>query len=259
MWLPTFLLLVVATTVISDDTKSEFKKSFSRNCDTGYSLTCLKLDIVSWVEKLNEEENYSLLPGVSIVRENVTSRNANTADIVADLAREFPNDPEARLDMFLMKKVSKFFDSHSIKLKLWSENGIDGASARKGGGGGYGGGGGKKGDGGGMGYLLAAAAMMKGTLMAIAMGALAALAGKALMAALMSLVLSALAALKGGGGGGGKTTYEVVAKPVYTSSHSHSVAHEDYGGGGGGHSGYGRSFENKPLPLGLQPGYKPGN
>lgn len=259
MWLPTFLLLVVATTVISDDTKSEFKKSFSRNCDTGYSLTCLKLDIVSWVEKLNEEENYSLLPGVSIVRENVTSRNANTADIVADLAREFPNDPEARLDMFLMKKVSKFFDSHSIKLKLWSENGIDGASARKGGGGGgYGGGGGKKGDGGGMGYLLAAAAMMKGTLMAIAMGALAALAGKALMAALMSLVLSALAALKGGGGGGGKTTYEVVAKPVYTSSHSHSVAHEDYGGGGG-HSGYGRSFENKPLPLGLQPGYKPGN
>ncbi|XP_066247967.1 uncharacterized protein [Euwallacea similis] len=257
MWLPIILILSLTSHhVFGDESKSEFKKSFSRNCDTAYSLTCLKLDIVNWVEKLNEEDNYNLLPGVSIVRENV-SASANTADIVADLAREFPNDPEARLDMFLMKKVSRFFNNHSLKLKLWSDNSVDGASARKSGGG-LGGGGGKKGDGGGLGYILAAAAMMKGTLMAIAMGALAALAGKALMAALLSLVLSALAALKGGGGGGGKTTYEVVAKPVYSSSHSHSVAHEDYGGSGG-HSGYGRSFDGQPLPLGLQPGYKPGH
>ncbi|KAL1494636.1 hypothetical protein ABEB36_010205 [Hypothenemus hampei] len=252
-WSALLVILLTATTGLSEEIKSEFKKSFSKNCDTAYTLTCLKLDIVSWVEKLNEEDNYNLLPGISIVKENETF-NLNTADIVADLAREFPNDPEARLDQFLMRKVTKFINNHSIKLKLWNDNGIDAASARKGGGGG---GGGKDKGGGGLGYLLAAGAMMKGALMAIAMGALAALAGKALMAALMSLVLSALAAFKGSGGGGGKTTYEVVAKPVYTSSHSHSVAHEDYGGGG--HAGYGRSFGNHPLPLGLQPDYKPGN
>ncbi|ERL86317.1 hypothetical protein D910_03725 [Dendroctonus ponderosae] len=256
MWPPVLLcLLLVAAPVLSEESKYEFKKSFSKNCDSSYTLTCFKLDVVSWVEKLNEEDSYNLLPGVSLVRENDTSK-ATTADTVADLAREFPNDPESRLDVFLMRKVSKFMNNHSIKLKLWSENSIDGATARGGGGGGGGGGKGSKGGGGGgMGYLLAAGAMMKGTLMAIALGALAALAGKALMAALLSLVLSAIAALKGSGGGGGKTTYEVVAKPVYSQSHSHSSAHEDYGGG---HSGYGRSFDHQPLPLGLQPDYKPG-
>ncbi|CAG9760729.1 unnamed protein product [Ceutorhynchus assimilis] len=239
------VFLFVITPALSDENKSEFKKSFSKNCDSSYTLTCLKLDIVSWVETLNEEDNYALLPGVSIVRENISAR-ANTADIVADLAREFPNDPEARLDVFLMRKVTGFINNHSIKLKLWSDN-IDIASAR-GKGGGFGG------KGGGLGYLIAAGAMMKGTLLAIALGALAALAGKALMAALMSLVLSALAGLKGMGGHG-KTTYEVVAKPVYTASHSHSTSHEDYGHGA--HSGYGRSFADQPLPIGLQPNYKP--
>ncbi|XP_050304357.1 uncharacterized protein LOC126741923 [Anthonomus grandis grandis] len=238
-----FALLTV--TVAGNENKSEFKKSFSKNCDVAYTLTCLKLDIVSWVEKLNEEDNYSLIPGVSLVRENSNGARSSTADIVADLARDFPNDPEARLDVFLMRKLTGFISNHSIKLKLWNDEGV---SARKGGGG-LGGG-----KGGGLGYLLAAGAMMKGTLMALALGGLAAIAGKALMAALMSLMLSALAGLKGMGGGG-KTTYEVVAKPVYTSSHSHSTSHEDYGHGG--HSGYGRSFSDQPLPLGLQPQYQP--
>ncbi|KAJ8952326.1 hypothetical protein NQ318_017220 [Aromia moschata] len=86
------------------------------------------------------------------------------------------------------------------------------------------------------------------------MGGLAALAGKALMTGLISLLLSAIIGLKSLSGGGGKTTYEVVSKPVYTHSASHSASHEDYGHHG--HSGYGRSFD-MPLPLGLQPEYKP--
>ncbi|CAH1154262.1 unnamed protein product [Phaedon cochleariae] len=233
--------------VISD--RSDYKRSIAKDCDKSYSTTCLKLDIVSWVDKLNEDDNYSIFRGVTIVRDNATARSS-TADIVADLAREFPNDPDARLDAFLLKKIQGFLSSHSIKVHLEQE---DAASARKGGGGGFGGGG-KKGDGG-MGMLLAAGAMMKGTLMALALGALAALAGKALMTGLISLLLSAIIGLKSLSGGGGKTTYEVVSKPVYTHSNSHSSSHEDYHHGGG-HSGYGRSFD-MPLPLGLQPEYKP--
>ncbi|KAJ8972949.1 hypothetical protein NQ317_004373 [Molorchus minor] len=91
--------------------------------------------------------------------------------------------------------------------------------------------------------------------MALALGALAALAGKALMTGLISLLLSAIIGLKSLSGGGGKTTYEVVSKPVYTHSNTHSSSHEDYGGHHG-HSGYGRSFD-MPLPLGLQPEFKP--
>lgn len=237
------------TTVKSD--KSDFKRSLSRDCANSYSPTCLKLDIVSWVDKLNEEDDYSVLPGVTVVRENASAR-ANTADMVAELARDFPNDPEARLDAFLMKKVAGYLNSHSIKLNLYdAQNAITGRG-RGGGGGGGGLGGGKKG---GMGAILAAAAMMKGTLMALALGALAALAGKALMTGLISLMLSAIIGLKSLAGGQGKqTTYEIVSKPVYTHSSSHSSGHEEHGGHG--YSSYGRSFD-MPLPLGLQPGYQP--
>lgn len=237
------------TTVKQD--RGDFKKSLSRDCANSYSLTCLKLDVVSYVDKLNEDDNISVVPGVTVVRENGSAR-ANTADLVADLARDFPNDPEARLDAFMTKKLTNYLNTHSIKLNLMDT--VSGAeTARKGGGGGLGGG--KKG-GGGLGMLLAAGAMMKGTLMALALGGLAALAGKALMTGLISLMLSAIIGLKSLTSGGGKqTTYEIVSKPVYSHSSSHSSAHEDHGGHYG-HSSYGRSFD-MPLPLGLQPDYKP--
>lgn len=255
------LVLAVICTVFADDAtpkpsdRSDFKRSLSRDCATTYSATCLKLDIVSWVDKLNEEDDYSVLPGVSVVRENGSAR-ANTADIVAELARDFPNDPEARLDAFLMKKVTGYLSSHSLRLNLHDASKEVG-QARGGGGGGLGGGGGgggKKG-GGGLGILLAGAAMMKGTLMAIALGALAALAGKALMTGLISLMLSAIIGLKALTSHGHKqTTYEIVSKPIYTQSHTHSASHEEHGGHG--YSSYGRSFDT-PLPLGLQPDYQP--
>ncbi|XP_018575221.1 uncharacterized protein LOC108914015 [Anoplophora glabripennis] len=234
--------------------KSEYKKSLSRDCINAYSATCLKLDILSWVDKLNEEDDYSVLPGVSVIREN-NSVGANTADLVAELARDFPNDPDARLDAFLIKKVTSYFNSHSIRLHLLDQNTVETA---RGGGGGGGGGGGNKG-GGGMGnmggMILAAGAMMKGTLMALALGGIAALAGKALMTGLISLLLSAIIGLKALTHGHKSTTYEIVSKPIYSHSNTHSVSHEDHGHGYG-HSSYGRSF-NMPLPLGLQPDYNP--
>ncbi|XP_018321588.1 uncharacterized protein LOC108734498 [Agrilus planipennis] len=262
-----FLFIVITTirgensTENSEKTtsaRSDFKKSLSRDCASKYTITCLKFDIVSWVDKLNEEDNYDVLPGVSVVRENGTAR-ANTADMVAELARDFPNDVEARLDAFLIKKVSGYLNTHSIKLKLFGneDDFANQGTARGGGGGGFGGGGGNSKKGGGMGgVLLAGAAMMKATLMALALGALAALAGKALMTGLISLMLSTIIGLKSLTHGGGKTTYEVIAKPIYSHANTHSVSHEDHHAHGG-YSSYGRSFDDTPLPLGLHPEYKP--
>lgn len=236
--------------------RGDNKRSFARDCANSYSTTCLKLDIVSWVDKLNENDDYSVVPGVTVVREDGSARS-NTADMVAELARDFPNDPDARLDAFLMKKVTNYLNSHSIKMNLFdAQTAVE--SARKGNNylGTKGGGGGKKGGMGSM--LLAAGAMMKGTLFALALGALAALAGKALMTGLISLMLSAIIGLKSLAGGGHKqTTYEIVSKPVYSHSNTHSTSHEEHAGGHG-YSGYGRSFD-MPLPLGLQPGYQPGH
>ncbi|XP_031370827.1 uncharacterized protein LOC102680836 [Apis dorsata] len=83
---------------------------------------------------------------------------------------------------------------------------------------------------------------LSGTLGAIGFGALALLAGKALMTGLMALMLSAIVGLKSlASGGEKKTTYEIVSKPVYSSSHTHSS--EEHHGHGYGHSGYGRSLD----------------
>lgn len=94
--------------------------------------------------------------------------------------------------------------------------------------------------------------------MALGMGAVALLAGKALMTGVMALVLAAITGLKSLASGGKQTTYEIVAKPVYSSSHTHSTSHEDvhgHGGGGHGHSGYGGY--GRSLDVGYSPYSQP--
>jgi len=88
------------------------------------------------------------------------------------------------------------------------------------------------------------------------MGAVAALAGKALLTGMMALTLAGIVALKAlTSKGEKKTTYEIISKPVYSHSHSYSTGHS---GGHGGHShedhgaysggGYGRAFTEFKLP-----------
>ncbi|XP_066146154.1 uncharacterized protein [Euwallacea fornicatus] len=245
VFVATLVDLSSAEEVQKKSDRNELEKSLLKNCED-YSLTCLKLDLASLMDKLNKNKDISVFPGVSIVREN-NSDKSTTSDLVTELAREFPDDPNARLDAFLLKKVSGFLNNHSIKLNLWKavEDGAAGTARKKD----------KKG-GDGLGMLLAAGAMMKGMLMALALGGIAAIAGKALMTGLISLLLSAIIGLKSlAGGGGGHSTYEVVAKPVYSTSHTHSTSHE--GGGWEGGYGHGRSLMDAPLPLALQPGFKP--
>lgn len=94
-----------------------------------------------------------------------------------------------------------------------------------------------------MNAMMAGLMMMKGTLGALGFGALAMLAGKALMTGLMALMLSAIVGLKSlTSGGEKKTTYEIISKPVYSSSNTHSTE-EHHSGHGYGHSGYGRSLD----------------
>lgn len=216
--------------------RADFKRSLQRDCSKSYTTTCMKLDLVSWVERLSEDDNYQVLPGISLVREGESGR-ANTADLVAELARDFPNDAEARLDAFLLKKVTNYLDSHTIRVRLFDDQDKNAASARKK-------------DKGGMGGAMAALMMMKGTMGALGLGALAALAGKALMTGLMALMLSAIVGLKSLAGGGHKqTTYEIVSKPIYSHAHTHSASHEEVGHHG---HGWGRNFQDLPIPLSIQ-------
>ncbi|XP_022827556.1 uncharacterized protein LOC111357194 isoform X1 [Spodoptera litura] len=213
-------------------------RAMKKDCTSGiFSPTCLKIEAISMLEKLSAKEELRLLPGVSVVKEDSKENGSKVEEFAAELARSFPSKPDERLDKYLLYRLGNYLDTHTVKLRLLDENAAEEARALVGEARGKGGLGGKKG---GMGGLLAAGLLMKGTLMSMGLGALALLAGKALMTAMMSLLLSAIIGIKSLSGGKGSTTYEIVSKPIYTHSHSHSTAHEDVGGYG--HSGYGRSM-----------------
>uniref|UniRef100_A0A1A9VDN4 Uncharacterized protein n=1 Tax=Glossina austeni TaxID=7395 RepID=A0A1A9VDN4_GLOAU len=211
---------------------------------------------------LSAREEVRLLSGASIIRD-VSRRSIKNSALISDAARGYPNNPNARFNAYILRKLYNYLQTHYLRLKLLNQQPIE--EGRKGddyGGGGGGYGGNKKG-----GYeaMIAAAMMIKGTLlqrihrtedplrpssrflsigslMAMAIGGVALIAGKALMAALMALTMAAVAGLKGMSGGGGKsTTYEIVAKPIHTSGYTQSMSYDEghMMNNNGGSSGYG--------------------
>ncbi|CAG9569453.1 unnamed protein product [Danaus chrysippus] len=213
-----------------EPTAENTSKSLRKDCSNGiFSVTCLKIEAISVLEKLSSRDELNLLPGISVVKES-KENDSKAEEFAADLARAFPSKPEERLDKYLLYRLGSYLDNHSVKLRLMDSGATEEARALMSEGRGKGDmlGGGKKG---GMGGLVVAAMMMKGTLMTIGLGALALLAGKALMTAMMSLLLSGIIGIKSLAGGK-SSTYEVIAKPVYSG-------HDE----GYGHSGYGRNLK----------------
>ncbi|XP_049548079.1 uncharacterized protein LOC125959302 [Anopheles darlingi] len=211
--------------------------SSKKMCDQRYNVNCLKLELVSFLERVTNQKEYNLMAGVSVVRDpgaNITK----TTDLIAEVTRIFPTNPEKRLDEFLLSKLNDYLQTHSLRLKFIDSDAFEKARevfiGRKG----------KIGKKGGLETLIAGAMMMKGTLAAVGLGALALIAGKALMTGLLALMLAAIVGLKslasGGGGGHKSTTYEIVAKPMY--SHSHSE-HDEVAHGHTGYGGYGRAYD----------------
>ncbi|XP_016971376.2 uncharacterized protein LOC108038992 [Drosophila rhopaloa] len=235
----------VATETLRKPQKAD---SLLNGCETSsFSWMCLKIEFVKIMEKLAEQEELNVLPGISVVKdENATE--LKTSELMAEVARSYPSDPSTRLNGYIVAKLENLLKTRFLRFRLLDDKPL--VEGRKH----------KFGKKGGLEALVAAGVMMKGMLMAMGLGAIALMAGKALMAALMALTLSGVLGLKSLAGGGGKsTTYEIVAKPIYTSSHSHSVTHEDgghghsphfaAGGGGGGtasgfgYGGYARSLK----------------
>lgn len=80
-----------------------------------------------------------------------------------------------------------------------------------------------------------ALALKAAALLPLALGAIALIAGKALLIGKIALVISAIIGLKKLLSGQKHVTYEVVSHPHHSSSHV--VSHDDGGHGGGGYGG----------------------
>lgn len=55
-----------------------------------------------------------------MIKQNSTSASANAStDVVANLARDFPNDVDKRMDAYLIHKIGTYLNNHAISIKLF--------------------------------------------------------------------------------------------------------------------------------------------
>lgn len=240
------------------------------NEDTNYSdclrkdsVSCVKYKLFSLVDKnLVRHDTIEVAEGVTVVRNpNVEKEGA---------PRKF--DDQSSIEALVGEKIVGYLQSHSVKVELKGTDILnavastgrsledlkktilddDVAESR----------GKKKKAAKVLGPILLAVALKAAALIPLALGAIALIAGKALLIGKIALVLSAVIGLKKLLSQEKHVTYEVVAHPHHTSSHS--ASHSDslggsgygdlggssggYGGGGSSH-GWGRSGDNVAQDL----------
>ena len=78
------VVLCCVDKICGSEVPSNIQQVLGKNCDSGYSMTCFKLDIVSFIEKISENKEFLLLPGVSLVQD-INSNGLKTPEIVAGI------------------------------------------------------------------------------------------------------------------------------------------------------------------------------
>lgn len=247
---------------------NDIMDSIYSDCLRKDSVSCVKYKLFNFVDKvLGARDQFALTEGVSVVR---------TPDAPPmESARAISGDES--FESLALNRISSFLNTHTIKVELKGsdivqavsstgraledmsetlfgneETALTEESRKKGGGGG-----GKKGNKM-MGAMMGLVALKAAALLPLMLGAIALIAGKALLVGKIALVLSAIIGLKKLLSQEKHVTYEVVAHPHHSSSHT--VSHDSYGGGGfggdagsggsygsSGHGGWGRALDAQDL------------
>lgn len=248
------------------NTDGDLMGSIYKDCLQQDSVSCVKYKIFSFFDKVvSKRSAFALSDGVTVVK---------TPGVETDGAPRALNGDES-FEQLILSRIQSFLSTHTIKVDLKgsdivnavtstgraledvSENLLEEgeeagvAEAR----------GKKKKAAKILGPLLLAVALKAAALLPLLLGAIALIAGKALLIGKIALVLSAIIGLKKLLSQEKHVTYEVVAHPHHTSSHttSHGDAYSlggSYGGGSSdagsfsgssGHGGWGRSITAQEL------------
>ncbi|XP_050437131.1 uncharacterized protein LOC126843570 [Adelges cooleyi] len=231
--------LADSLTRTNNGSADNMKKMMWKRCMTKNYVTCVKLALVHLVDRLDTVNgSYSLVPGITVTNLKDGAADAGIPVTSQTTGRESSDT----LDGYLANKISHYFNSLTLNVKLLDDDTVQtvrkfgeaatDASMQTGRG--------KK-------QKYAHAILLAGwvtgaTLLVIGMKAIAVLAGKALMTALLSLLLSGLSSFKGGHSEPKSTTYEIVTKPVY--SHSHTSDHDAHAAASQNNPTYRRSIGN---------------
>ncbi|XP_017140491.1 uncharacterized protein LOC108154664 [Drosophila miranda] len=195
---------------------------------TGENMSvCLKVKLLTGLEKVfRSAKTLALFEGVQFVSSGNGSGGEeqkraklppiSEQDIVAVLPRSTDAKDQV-LNSMIFKRVGNFLQDHTLQVKFPDMRDSDSSTAE----------GRKKKDKKGNGAYIMIPLLLGGTFVPIAYGALAMLAGKALIVSKLALVLASIIGIKkllSGGGGGKESSHEVVVS-------------------GGSHSGWGRDFD----------------
>lgn len=255
-------ILVTVSALPAEDTRGYSRNSVDDSlsyddCLRKDSVNCIKSKFVSFVDKfVDAREQFTIGEGVSVVRvpgSEGAPRSLNSDESIESL---------------ILNRVQNFLQTHTIKVELKgadivngvssagraledvSENLLGDESESRGK---------KKKAAKLLGPLIMLIALKGAALLPLILGAIALIAGKALLIGKIALVLSAVIGLKKLLSQEKHVTYEVVAHPHHTSSHS--TSHGDsfsagYSGGdtssyagassSSGH-GWGRSYDAQDL------------
>ncbi|XP_017781606.1 PREDICTED: uncharacterized protein LOC108566306 [Nicrophorus vespilloides] len=200
----------------------KFMYKVYQECAATDLTSCLKMKLITAMDRA--ARNFNQVPifeGVSFVKEDNTNVNAESSPITeAQIEAQLPRsltERDGALNNIIFDKVGNFLQTHTLQVKpneiARAFNGEERGKKKK------------------MGGLLLIPLILGGTLVPLALGALALLAGKALIVSKLALVLAGIIGLKkllGGGGGGHESGHEVVVS------------------GGHGHgSGWGRAYQKE--------------
>ncbi|CAL7938065.1 unnamed protein product [Xylocopa violacea] len=237
-----WLLPVLAAALPANDkpgNDNDLMATIYSDCLKKESMNCIKYKVFSYVDKmLADKDDITLTEGITVVKTSNAEEGAPRSIESSDL------------DTLLFDRLGRFLRTHTVKVDLkgtdilgaiesagrsfedFTDNAVESRGKKK-----------KAQKI--LGPLLMAMALKAAALLPLALGAIAAIAGKALLVGKIALVISAIIGLKKllSSSGGKHVTYEVVSHPHHSSSHvvSHDDGHGGYGGGGadygGGYSG----------------------
>lgn len=244
---------------------SDLMESIYTDCLRKDSVSCVKYKLFSFVDKmLDQRDTFALTEGVTVIKTDKPDGGA---------PRALTGDES--IESLIFSRVQNFLQTHTVKVELkgadvvnavsstgraledvsdtvfGSEDSINEVNEARGK---------KKKAAKILGPLLLALGLKAAALLPLILGAIALIAGKALLVGKIALVLSAIIGLKKLLSQEKHVTYEVVAHPHHSSSHSSShgeaysvgASNLDVSGyaaaaGGTGHGGWGRSVDAQDL------------
>nr|XP_012228120.1 PREDICTED: uncharacterized protein LOC105675499 [Linepithema humile] len=172
-----------------------------KECSAAELSPCLKLKLLTAMDRISRSAQLNVAEGVTLVQDEPIANESEPEKSVQEIEASLPRaleDKEDALNGMIFDRIVKFFQSHTLKLKLPNVDELqrgfveEGRKKKK------------------MSGLLAIPLLIGGTLVPLALGALALLAGKALIVSKLALVLASIIGLKKLVSGGHDHGHEVV-------------------------------------------------